>query len=234
MTTPSERPRPSSPLLRLEDWWAVWLGALLIALVTTQTVTLVPRVGRWTDQPASAFGDGRLIGLVALGVGLLALTSIAVFLLLQPNFWSSPWQAAQEMVFYRLAATRNLDEAMPDSALSTPSQKLGAVVRRPLVPGDFTLLPDARLSLEPIFFPIGLFVLARRERMRRRARESLGDGTAALVWMLVTWVGVTAYVPQDWDRYFLPLLPPLHLFVAVGLVASATWAWEHRPSATPA
>ena len=74
--TPSARTR--RPWLALEDWWAVWLGALLITVVVTQLVTEVPGVGRWTDGIGDAFGDGRLVGLGILGLGLLGLTTIAV------------------------------------------------------------------------------------------------------------------------------------------------------------
>ena len=76
-------PPPGSrhPLLALEDWWAVWLGALLIAGVVTDLVTGVPGVGRWTASLGDAFGAARVGGLTALGGGLLLLTTLAVWMM---------------------------------------------------------------------------------------------------------------------------------------------------------
>ena len=76
MTGP--HPGGRSTLLRLEDWWAVWLAGLLIAGVVTHLIPTVPGVGRWTASIGDAFGSGRLWGLLALGIGLMLLTTIAV------------------------------------------------------------------------------------------------------------------------------------------------------------
>ena len=73
--------RPDSsrhPLLALEDWWAIWLAGLLLALVVVQVVTAVPGVGRWSGSPLDAFGEGRSLGLIALGLVLTLLTTVAV------------------------------------------------------------------------------------------------------------------------------------------------------------
>ena len=51
MTTPVR-----NPLLAHEDWWAIWLGALLMAVVVAQLVTSVPGVGRWTSSPGRSLG----------------------------------------------------------------------------------------------------------------------------------------------------------------------------------
>ena len=66
------------PLLALEDWWAIWLAGLLLAAVVVQLVTAVPGVGRWSGSPLDAFGDGRALGLIALGFVLTLLTIVAV------------------------------------------------------------------------------------------------------------------------------------------------------------
>ena len=100
-------PPPGSrhPLLALEDWWAVWLGALLIAGVVTDLVTGVPGVGRWTASLGDAFGAARVGGLTALGGGLLLLTTLAVWMMggagarhSKSNSSSSPLSAKLKVV----------------------------------------------------------------------------------------------------------------------------------------
>ena len=76
MTGPARQARHS--LLALDDWWAVWLGGLLLAAVAAELVTVVPGVGPWDGTPADAFADGRMPGLVVLGIGLAVLTTLAV------------------------------------------------------------------------------------------------------------------------------------------------------------
>ena len=65
-------------LLALEDWWAVWLGSLLLLGVASQLVTEVPEIGRWSQSPFEAFTDGRGVGVLALGLSLAVLTMAAV------------------------------------------------------------------------------------------------------------------------------------------------------------
>ena len=69
---------PRNPLFAHEDYWAIWLAGLLIAGVVTGLIAMVPGVGQWTGNPAEAFGVARVLGLVALGVGLTLLTTLAV------------------------------------------------------------------------------------------------------------------------------------------------------------
>ena len=76
---PGSKPRRvRHPLLALDDWWAVWLGGLLLTLVVAGLLTGVPRVGSWDHSPLDAFSNNRIWGLVALGMGLGAAMSLAV------------------------------------------------------------------------------------------------------------------------------------------------------------
>ncbi len=64
-----------------EDWWAVWLGFILLAFALIQIVPRIPQIGKWTDNPLAAFsadGGTIILPLVILMLGLGVLTSIAV------------------------------------------------------------------------------------------------------------------------------------------------------------
>ncbi len=76
MTSPSDASAPRSALLTSEDWWAIWLGGLLIALTAAGAITGVTGVGRWTADPTAAFA-GRLLPIAVLGIGFALVTSIA-------------------------------------------------------------------------------------------------------------------------------------------------------------
>ena len=76
MTDESSPATSRSSLLTSEDWWAIWIGALLIAITAADLLTGVAAVGRWTSNPVEAF-DGRIFPLAMLGVGLALITAIA-------------------------------------------------------------------------------------------------------------------------------------------------------------
>ncbi len=75
---PQSETHVRNPLIAHEDWWAIWLGGLMIVAALTGAVTAVPGVGCWAGSPLEAFGSGRLAGLIALGGGLSLLTVLAV------------------------------------------------------------------------------------------------------------------------------------------------------------
>jgi len=63
-------------LLTSEDWWANWIGILLIAGASLGLMTSVASVGRWTTNPINAF-DGGVVALLMLGLGLALITALA-------------------------------------------------------------------------------------------------------------------------------------------------------------
>jgi len=77
MSPDSER-SPWSDLWRLEDWWAVWCGFVLIVLVVAGVVEAVPAVNEWTESPLDAVSVDIAVSLTLLATGLAALTGLGV------------------------------------------------------------------------------------------------------------------------------------------------------------
>ena len=69
-------------LVTTEDWWTVWIGALLLASVFAGIVTSVPTLPRWSSLLA-AIPAARVLPLLALLVGFAVLTGIAIRVLNQ-------------------------------------------------------------------------------------------------------------------------------------------------------
>ncbi len=75
-----------SSLWKDEDWWAVWIGFIILGGALLQWIPAVPKVGKWTDNPLRAFlivKDGIttgniLINLLILMIGLAVITGIGI------------------------------------------------------------------------------------------------------------------------------------------------------------
>ena len=67
-----------SSLWRKEDWWAVWLGFLVLALASTRIVAWLPKIHKWTADLGTAIKVGDIPYFILLEFCLLVLTSVAI------------------------------------------------------------------------------------------------------------------------------------------------------------
>jgi len=75
-----------SSLWKNEDWWAVWIGFIIIIGALLKLTPRVPKIGKWTNNPLDAFliiKDGLIVGniflpLLILMVCLAVLTALAI------------------------------------------------------------------------------------------------------------------------------------------------------------
>ena len=66
-------------LVKLEDWWAIWLGFVLLAGAATGAITAVPKMPKWAWGDFGALASGiHVVPLIFLAVGLCALFSVAL------------------------------------------------------------------------------------------------------------------------------------------------------------
>ena len=79
-----------SSLWKKEDWWAVWLGFLILALASTRIITWIPQVSKWASNPSFAIKSGDIPYFVVLGLCLLILTSLATLAMKEKirSYWS--------------------------------------------------------------------------------------------------------------------------------------------------
>src|SRR5690554_3913137 len=64
---------------RGEDWWTIWLGAIVVAGAALGIVRSIPKLPKWDSAIAQALPVDMLPALVGLGLGVLVLTGIAVW-----------------------------------------------------------------------------------------------------------------------------------------------------------
>ena len=82
-----------SALWKEEDWWAVWLGFIIIGGALLKWIPAIPKVGKWSSNPVDAFmivKDGIATGniflpLILLMLALAVLTAIGILFMKTEN-----------------------------------------------------------------------------------------------------------------------------------------------------
>ncbi len=70
-----------SSLIRKEDWVVVWVGFGLLALAASQIIPSIPSTNAWSTSIATSLKTQDIPSFVLLGLGLLAISSMAVKLM---------------------------------------------------------------------------------------------------------------------------------------------------------
>ncbi len=68
-----------SDLWRLEDWWAVWFGAVLLFVIAAGIVNKVPKMGSWSSNPIDAIPSDLVVPLVILLISIGVLMTIGIY-----------------------------------------------------------------------------------------------------------------------------------------------------------
>ncbi len=82
-------------LWKNEDYWAIWFGFIIILGALLGWIPRIPKIGKWTDNPATAFSfmtDGTvstatIAPLLCLMLALAILTAIGIFFMKTENVW---------------------------------------------------------------------------------------------------------------------------------------------------
>ena len=62
-----------------EDWWTIWLGAIITAAAGFGLVKYIPKLPKWQGSLAAALPTDLILPLIGLGIGIMALTGLAVW-----------------------------------------------------------------------------------------------------------------------------------------------------------
>jgi len=65
-------------LYRKEDWWAVWLGFIILGLAASRVITWIPKIGSWETNVTASINPADVPYFILAGFFLLVLTSIAI------------------------------------------------------------------------------------------------------------------------------------------------------------
>jgi hypothetical protein len=115
---------------------------------------------------------------------------------------------------YHLLALGSLVATIPIDQLTTPAARIQAIWQSTSVYAPLARLGQPYDRWLLLLGAIGLVATARRNWASFRARQL----DLIVLWVIVSYVGITAWLPHPWDRYYLPLQPCNALLQAYGVV----------------
>ncbi len=144
------------------------------------------------------------------GVLAILLWTWVVFFLSNPRLYPHPIAGIQDMLdMSRIVASSDF------APLPTLASRISAVWTSL---GDDGYIGSGGLPGSRLWLIIGAISLTRALLQRPQGARLSAPPVIAL-WGVISFIGITLWIPQNWDRYFLPLVPIVALLQAYGIMA---------------
>lgn len=91
-------------------------------------------------------------------------------------------------------------------SLDSLGKKVDFVVSRTLFPGNYVILGNFfKIPIDFALFLLGLMMLLYTEAKYLLMNLRLSLKSIIIIWTFITFVGIIAWIPLDWPRYYLPV-----------------------------
>lgn len=160
----------------------------------------------------------------AVYAAIFAALSGSWTVLFNPTLYPDPVGRFRAMSDHRLATGQGQAAQFPHWALRTPADKVRAAYRNVATVQGYG---NAGAALT-VLSAAGLAAAAAGELRRFRRGAAPSPALAVLVWAAVLALGMLPALPLDWERYFLPFVPPWAVGVgaALGTALDAVVRWD--------
>ena len=152
-----------------------------------------------------------------LGVGVAACVAVLVFVGTNPALWGDPWHGVNVSLGFLSEQSEGMRHTVPE--FRSPLWVAGQMVDRVFWPLGGPLVVERSMPepLKPGTYGtpiVALGALVLPLVWRRVSWEAI---VAAGVWTAVVFVALALSLPTWWERWHLPLVPPLVLLASLGL-----------------
>jgi 4-amino-4-deoxy-L-arabinose transferase-like glycosyltransferase len=240
-----EQGNPAKRRRKLVLWSAVFgvLGGFAIASKHTALIAVgAASLAIGTDPliwPGAGSLGQRLRGYNARRLArfvMIAVLIVLVFLALNPAWWSDPLGMPERVLTARRALLRGQIEG--SGGYASPGARIDGLIDSAFFarPQYYEVaywrndIADQIASYDGLWYAgrhggpvwgvllIALFVAGLIALIPRGREDAVW---LALIWLVITTLALLLSVPLDWERYYLPLQPPLALVAGAG----AAWLW---------
>lgn len=166
------------------------------------------------------------VKIILIGLLISIFISIFVFITLNPYLYQKPMKGSLDMLKFRSEVVKGQQKVEPQNTITSIGQKFYFVIRRTLLPGIYaTLNSILKIPIDFILFFIGLFILIYKEGRNLLNDKRPSYGSIPILWTIITFILIMAWIPLDWDRYYLPVVPCITMVTgyAIDKLISRCW-----------
>ena len=158
----------------------------------------------------------REIKTVLISLLISGVIATLVFVSMNPCLYHQPLKGSFNMIEYRTSqiSSQHKSTALLDSL----SKKVDLVARRTLFIGNYVILANILkfvidfalllLGFVMLFlFLLGLIMLLYNEVKDLLRNSKPSSRSIVIIWTAITFIGIISWIPFDWERYYLPVVP---------------------------
>jgi len=168
----------------------IWGLAALLALISV----LIKKKGR--VEEALLLVNGFLISIIIAS---------NLFVFLNPYLYPDPISRGINMVEHRISVSKFQQQYFQDALTSFPEKTRAVLNHALLSEGDWNNFEIPFLDL-PLFL-FGFALITTRAIKKFVKNITISPEIVIIVWILITFLALVSYIPLNWDRYYLPVIP---------------------------
>jgi len=160
----------------------------------------------------SKFTADREIKVTLTSLIVSGVIAIIVFVGMNPSLYPKPLEGSMNMIEYRMLEVNHqekyADQKKYTVLIDSFSRKIDFTFRRTLFPGKNVILGNIfKIPIDFALFIGGLILLLYCECKYLLARSKPSFNGIIILWTFITFIGIIVWIPFDWPRYYLPVVP---------------------------
>jgi hypothetical protein len=146
----------------------------------------------------------KKILLLFSGLLISILSFYSFFVFLNPYLYPNPLNRSIDMINHRLTVASHQQKQYTNEALLTPRERFSSILNATLI----EKWKNFKLPFLDLLLLISGLVLLLVTALRKLKKGQLAHSELTVFfWILFCFGLVTIYIPMDWPRYYLPIIP---------------------------
>jgi len=159
-------------------------------------------------------GFSQRFKIILTSLLISAAVSFSLFVAINPALYNNPIRRVAGIIEANAQMSSYQQQFFSSNALISFKDKFISVFRKVLLPPNYVTLGNIfKIPLDLMFFVFGFLMLIYNEITGYRKNRVLSDRFIIITWVVVVFCGIIYWIPLDWDRYYLSLIPCIAIII---------------------